>query len=315
MPSPYAQDAPRLRAEIVARVDAGEYLRAVCASPGMPFETTVRTWARADPLFKEALAAAKRRGTWRRHFAYDEAKAAAFLARARAGETIRSLIGQPGMPSQRTYTHWNRTQAPFAEATFALRQRRDARGREWGRARRRDFDPAVADRIIVRLHKGPGLKALLRSDPGLPSREVVARWRREQPQFDRVLKMILAAKRAAMPPLPEIVVEDVVEHIVEGGTFLSYSRLPDGPSYNTLRRWMRDPNFRDEVAKACEWREWWYLDQIEMVAQETPPGPIREMERSIGPLKRQIVRLRHRPTKPLPPERRKDRKVQAPPSP
>ena len=127
MPRPHAQDARRLKAEIVARVDAGEYLRAVCASPGMPVESTVRTWSRTDPHFGEALAAARRRGTWRRHCAYDEARAGAFLARARAGETIRSLLGQPGMPSQRTYTHWNRTQAPFAEATFALRQRRKDR--------------------------------------------------------------------------------------------------------------------------------------------------------------------------------------------
>jgi hypothetical protein len=51
MPSPYAQDALRLKAEMVARVDAGEHLRAVCASPGMPVESTVRTWARADSLF------------------------------------------------------------------------------------------------------------------------------------------------------------------------------------------------------------------------------------------------------------------------
>jgi hypothetical protein len=186
MPSPYHRDAPRLKAEIVARVDAGEHLNAVCASPGMPCALSVRTWSRADPLFGEALEAARRRGTWRRLWVVDEAKAAAFLARARAGEPIRSLLGQPGMPSQTAYRRWKIAQAPFAEAAFALLQRRDARTGEMGRARRRDFDPAVADRIVVRLNKGPGLKALLATDPELPSRKVVARWRREQPEFDRV---------------------------------------------------------------------------------------------------------------------------------
>jgi hypothetical protein len=315
MPSPYAQDAPRLKAEIVARVDAGEFLNAVCASPGMPSVLTIRAWSRTDPFFGEALAAARRRGTWRRLWVVDEAKAAAFLTRARAGEPIRALLGQPGMPSQTAYRRWKMAQAPFAEAAFALVQRRNARGREWGRTRRRDFDPEVADRIVVRLNKGWGLKALLKADPELPSREVVARWRREQPAFDRVLKMMIAGKRAAMPPVPEAIVRDVTDHILTGGTFLSYSRRPYGPAYNTLRRWMRDPNFAQEVAQACAFREDWYHDQIELVAQQTPPGPVREMERSIGPLKRQLVRLRHRPRKPLYPEpRRKTRPPSCVPS-
>lgn len=308
MPNPYAQNAPSLRAEIVARVDAGEYLRAVCASPGMPFEHTVRAWAKRDPIFGEALAAAKRRGTWRRLWVVDEAMAAAFLARARAGEPIRSLLGQPGMPSQSAYRRWKMAQAPFAEAAFALLQRRNANGRQWGRARRRDFDPRVADRIVARLHAAPsGLKAFLKASPDLPSRKVVARWRREQPEFDRVLGTLIAAKRRAGPPVPEALRDDVVDHIVEGGTFRSYSDQPGGPAFNTLRRWMRDPDFAREVARACEWREEWCQDQIEMTAERTPPGPIREMERAIGPLKRHIVRLRHRPTKPLwpAPKRRK----------
>ena len=101
--------------------------------------------------------------------------------------------------------------------------------------------------------------------------------------------------------------DDVVDHILTGGSFLSYSRLPDGPAYNTLRRWMRDPHFADEVALACEHREDWYHDEIEWIAQQTPPGPIREMDRAIGPLKRQLVRLRHRPTKPLYPTPKRQR--------
>jgi len=302
--SPYLHDVPRLKAEIVAQVDAGAFLKTVCAAPGMPSVLTVRTWARTDAFFGEALAAARARGTWRRQWVIDEAVAADFLARARAGAPIRSLLGQPGMPSQTAYRRWKIADPPFAEAAFALLQRRNARGREWGHGRRRAFDPAVADRIVARLHKARGLKALLRNDPELPSREVVARWRREQPEFDRVLKRIIAAWRAKPRPVPAEVAEDILEHIVEGGSFASYSRQPGAPSFNTLRSWMRDPDFAWKVGQACEWREDWYHDQIELLEERLTPGSVAAIAPRVGKLKRHLVRLRHRPTKPLQPERR-----------
>lgn len=303
MPSRYRLDAGRLKAEIVARVDAGETVRAVCGSPGMPSEVTVRNWTRSDAAFAAALAAAKRRGPWRRVHAFDEAKAAAFLARARAGETVNSLIGQPGMPSRATYAYWSRTLPWFAEATFALRQRRDAAIGAHGRARRRPFDQRLADRIVARLWAAHPwdltLEDLLRSDPELPCWETVARWRREAPEFGKVMTQVLAARRRRGWTVPEILVDDVTHHIVMGGSFLSYSHQPGGPSQGTLRRWMRDPAFARAVAQACEIREDLLWDEIADVAETIPPGPVREMERAIGPLKRRIVTLRNRPTKPL----------------
>jgi hypothetical protein len=299
MPSRYRHDTPRLKAEIVARADAGETLRAICALPGMPGVHTVRNWAKADPLFAEALAVARRRGTWRRLWGFDEAKAAAFLARARAGERIHDLLREPGMPSRGTYDRWRTAQPPFAEAAFALLQRRNAQLRERGRAGRRAFDQALADRIIVRLNQGAPLEEVLTSDPELPCWETMMRWRREEPEFDRVLRMIMAARRRAVKPVPEPVVEAVVEHIILGGSFLSFTRLPGAPSYGTLRRWMRDPKFAAAVAAACEDREEWYHDQILMASERDAPGSIRERERAVGRLKRQLVRLRRRPRKAL----------------
>ena len=294
MPSRYAQDAARLKAEIVARVEAGEPLRAVCASPGMPVAPTVRTWAKVDPLFGEALAAARRRGTWRRLWAFDEARAAAFLARAQAGEPIKSLLGQPGMPTRRTYDRWRTAQAPFAEATFALSKRRDAKLGEQGYARWRAFDQALADRIIVRMHGGLSLKAVLKADPELPGRNIVARWRREQPQFGRVLRMIAAAQRAAMKPVPELLAEEVVSHILQGGTFASFSRLPGGWTHGTLRRWLRDPNFAAQVARACDGRDAWMHEDMLRVVESTPPGPVREMNRGVGRMSQHLARLGQR---------------------
>ena len=142
---------------------------------------------------------------------------------------------------------------------------------------------------------GVWLEDVLTGDPELSCWETMMRWPREQPEFDRVLQMMISARRAAMKPVPELVVEDVVDHIVEGGSFASFSRLRGAPSQGTLRRWMRDPNFAEAVAQACEWREYWYQDQIEDIVTRMPPGPVREMNRAIGPLLRQLVRLRHRP--------------------
>ena len=301
MPRRYRPDElARLKAEVVGRARAGEALAAICRSAGMPAHSTVRGWGTRDAAFAAELLAARRAGDWRRRFAFDEAVAAAFLARAQAGEAINSLIGVPGMPSRATYTYWTRTQGAFAEAVFALRQRRDAVIGARGRARRRDFDPALADRIIVGLHKGlpRGLRLedVLAADPALPCRPVLARWRREQPEFDQVLKMILTARRALGPRVPAPVVEDVVDHIVEGGSFASYSRLPGGPSRTTLRAWFRrDAAFARAVRGACEDREHWYEDRILMAAEGAAPGTAAVRARAIGSLKQQLGRLRHRP--------------------
>src|SRR3954464_13006962 len=110
MPSQHRRDLLRLKAEIVARGAAGERLGAILASAGMPHGQTVRNWAAADPLFAADLAAARRTGDWRRLYGFDEAWAAAFLARARAGETINALLAEPGAPSRRTYEYWKATQ-------------------------------------------------------------------------------------------------------------------------------------------------------------------------------------------------------------
>ncbi len=188
-----------------------------------------------------------------------------------------------------------------------------ARARAWGFGRRRDFDRALADRIVARMNKGLKLEDILAADPELPGSVILARWRRDQPEFDAVLRRIFAARRAAAPVVPEPVVEEVVEHIVKGGSFASFSRLPGAPSQGKLRRWMRDRNFAAAVARACEFREERYEDQILMIAARTAPGPIREIEGSIGQLKRQLVRLRRRPRIPLR-ERRAERARSGPPA-
>ncbi len=202
------------------------------------------------------------------------------------------------MPGRRTYQHWIATQAPFCEAVWMLRQRRNAAIGERGRARRRGWDPALGDRIIVGLHRGATLASVLAGDPALPSPPTLRRWRREQPQFDRVLRSLFAARRrrpTAARCTPELT-EAIVDRIVEGGSFNSIGREPGMPSRQTMRRWLRArPAFAEAVAWACEHREDWYNDQIALIAESAAPGTAQETMRRMGPLKRQLVRLRHRP--------------------
>lgn len=296
MPSQYRRDVPRLKGEIVARVAAGARLKAICAGAGMPCRQTVSAWARADEAFGAALAAAAGRAVWQRR-RFDEAKAAAFLARARAGETINSRLREAGMPSRRDYNHWKAIEAPFAEAIFALRLRRDELIGAHGRARLRAFDPALADRIVVGVNRGAKLEDVLAADPQLPCKRTLRRWRREQPAFDQVLRWYFAAwrkKRGRDHGLTPEVGDAVFDRIVEGGSFASIGREPGMPSRQTLRRWNAvHPAFAETVALACEYREDWFDDQIEEVGRGC--GSMTAAKRATGQLRRQLVRLRHRP--------------------
>jgi len=266
MPSPYARNLRALKAEIVARVEAGGRLRAVCAGAGMPCPHTVRNWALGDPAFADELARARRIGDWRRAYGFDEARAEAFLARARARERIHELLREPGMPGRKLYDRWRAGQAPFAEATFgeatfALRARSNLALGERGRVRRRAFDPVLADRIIVGLHNGLKLEAVLAADPELPCRPTLRRWRREAPEFDAVLKMIFAAWRSR-------------GHGLAGGRVRG------------LGCERRVPEMVREAA--LDFEQW-------VAAEQVPPGPVREMTRAVAPITRAIARLRHRP--------------------
>ena len=142
----------------------------------------------------------------------------------------------------------------------------------------------------------------LAADPALPSLPIVRRWRREQPQFDWVLRTMFTAPRrrglvrGTAPRCTPRMAQAIVDRIVRGGSFASIGREPRMPSRQTLRRWVAvRPDFAAAVAQACEHREDWYYDQIQMIAEDATPGTVAEAKRRMGPLLRQLVRLRHRP--------------------
>ena len=259
MPFPAYPDREALQARLLLRVRAGAWPSGVCREAGMPSWDSFRGWARGDAGFAAALA---------------EARVAGAALRARA---------------------WAKTQARKARALKARAPGRARRGRRY-----RPYDPAVGERLYVRLWKGgESLRAILRSDPAFPSLSVLARWRREQPEFDAMLTFVMRAWRRKTGVrgayTPELA-EEVVDGIVEGGSLRSLGRREDLPCARTLYSWVRTrPDFAAAVAEACEVREDWYGDQMYEIAMQAPVIGARAARQAMAPLSKQLTRLRKRP--------------------
>jgi transposase-like protein len=301
MPFAYL-DRAALKARIVARVAAGETVDDICAEAGMPCAGSIQVWRRSDPLFAGELEDARRRGGWMRRLAFDEAKAEAFLARVRAGERIRDLLDKPGMPSQRTYTYWRRTQVAFQAELWKLRGARYARHSGVTHSRYRAFDQAIADKMLVRVVRGENWRRMLETDPEMPSRVVVYRWRAEQPDWDKAMKIafrvgrLAGAKARARAQLTAELREEITDRIVLGGSLRSVARSPDMPCAQTLYAWVaRWPEFAREVARACEIREVWLNDQMIDIAIRNGPFGLAETKREAAPLQLRANQLSKRP--------------------
>lgn len=260
MADPYAATRSRLMAQILEQVAAGEPLRDVCGRPGMPSDATVRNWRRSDAAFSAALDGALAEGRWRRKWAFDEAKAEAFLSRYRAGEHVHEILRDPTMFNRRVYDHWRATQAPFCaevERLKAVKEPHRTRGIRI-KPHMTVFDPVAADRIVARVMRGAYLREVLASDPAMPTTIVLARWRREQPEFDRVLRGAIAAAQSRHPRARRRreAVEDLIAAGVEAGeTLYGLGRRRDLPTPETLYRWMREqPAFAARIEAAREAR-------------------------------------------------------------
>jgi hypothetical protein len=250
-----------LQAAIVARVAAGETVAGVCAGdPAMPSADSVRGWARADAGFAAALAGARRRGAFARGVMFREEVAAAFLARVAAGATVASLLGRPGMPSQGAYRHWRRTQVAFQETLWRLRGARYGRQSGQGHARFRGWDAAAAARIVRAVRAGARLRRMLAARPELPCLAVVERWRRERPDWDRVLRAAMAegrlerGRRVGMPGggrCSAALANDILDRVMDGASLRGLAGEAGMPCQRTLYAWKaKRRSFGEEVAKA-----------------------------------------------------------------
>ncbi|WP_430421595.1 hypothetical protein [Phenylobacterium sp.] len=308
---------PGLRAELLARLAAGEALKHMCRDEGWPCPASVTGWMRADPEFAAEVRAARSRGEFaRRGLAFNETVAAAFLAQARAGRAIEALLRDPAMPSRAVFRSWLAQSPAFAAEVAEVAEVRAQLAAEAARRRGRayrEYDPAIGERIYVRLWKGEEtLREILKSDPAFPSLSVLARWRRENPAFEAMLQVAIGGWRRqrgrARLLLTEALQEEILAAIAGGHSLRSLSRLPGMPSQGTLYNWCRDrPQFARFVAYACEDREEFYLDQAVKIAEAAAKaggsnggganggGATWGARRAIARLNAQRVRLRKRP--------------------
>lgn len=276
-----------LKAEIVRRVRGGETVKAICAGdPRMPCAESVSIWARRDPAFAAEMADARRRGDWARRFAYDEAVAEAFFVRVRAGARIGDLIGRPGMPGAATYRYWRRTQVAFQWELARLRGLRYERLKGIVSRRRWEvFDPAVADRILVRTARGEGWARFLDADPDVPHRQAADRWRRQHPEWAAAMRIAISVGRRARARMRMRLERDAIgaracEAIaVEGESLRSLARRRDMPSAATFYKWKRlFPDFARQVADAYDFNAWMEADRAlaespyyEILTSHLPP--------------------------------------------
>lgn len=132
-----------LGAEICARVARGESVRALSQEPGMPSRRCFDDWARRDPVFGQALAAAKLKARrarvagdraaeaagrgWRRMLSRAGQRGGsvsiltpeiteAVCARIAAGQSVLAIGADPAMPGAVSIYNWARWDATFREA-------------------------------------------------------------------------------------------------------------------------------------------------------------------------------------------------------
>lgn len=110
---------PELAARVLARLAAGESMRAIARDPAMPCHDVFYSWRRALPWFdaawREALAQPRRR-TPPTPSKWSEAMAEHICLRIVHGEPVSHICTGPGMPTHRTVCHWARTKPGFARA-------------------------------------------------------------------------------------------------------------------------------------------------------------------------------------------------------
>ena len=286
----YRDTDPHFRTRLLARVAAGERASHVCAEPGAPCYGSVYAWAKAEPAFAAALAAARAQGQWRRDAVLDPETAATLLRRLAEGEGIVSVLRDPAMPSRRVYRLWRRLHADFAEEVFRITQMKWEMRAHRGRARFRPFDPKLADRIVARVFAGAPLRAVLASDPQMPCRAVLTRWRRERRDFDAVLTEAVAARlrwaKAAGRCTPQMI-EAVSDKVFDGETLAQVARRPWAPCAATLYGWMRRrPEFRAAVTAAWRARAQRLADQVVDIAEDR--ARLRGRGRELAALRRKV---------------------------
>ncbi len=222
------------------------------------------------------------------------------LARLAAGEQLLSICRDPTMPSRLRLSYWRATQGEFgAEVLRLIDLHKAERTRRAFRSGRREWDETLADRVLFHVGRGHSCRRLRRLDPSLPGAGVIERWRRDRPGFDAELRVNMAVgRRARVPARMAAALDTLRDGIVRGGSLHSLGGRHGLPSGGTLYNWVRrSPDFAREIAWACDHREDWYADQLQMIADEAGALGLAEVRRRSAPIARQLGRLKQRPGK------------------
>lgn len=302
MPVYDAADRARIAEAIFSQLAAGSSLDQIAATPGWPSRPTLRKWASEDPNLASVIAEGQRvRGQRERH-PFDAAAADDLLLRIRLGEPLTWLLRQPGRPHRRVLNAWKRQNPAFATELKAAKAFADPSRRRYGRRRARmRFDQATADRIMLAVLRGATLPQLGR-DPTLPSHIGLKRWRRADPEFDTALRSAMkyghkSRGRARAEALCDTgITEQIGRRIAEGASLHSLGREAGMPGLTTLYKWVRDrPAFAEEVAQACEFRDWVLSDQALATAERLATADLPTARRAVGAINRKLGQLNPHP--------------------
>lgn len=299
MPRYHPLARQRLKADILAWVEAGASLAAIAAQPHLPSDPTLRRWRRTDQSFDQLLQAALARGQHRRLWRVDEPKAQALLARYRTGEPLDAILADPAMPGRAAFRRWLTVSPPFAEEIHRLKQIHADQRRQAVRPLRqpRPFDQAVADRLLYRVGQGGHLKTLHKADPAMPTPKVVARWRRQNPDFDFDLHANLEFGRGKQPQVAArrraALADQILTQVAEGAAFTEVAQAPGMPTTKTLRRWLQsDPDFARQMHLACTHRDHRLMDDLLRLAMTATPGTVGETKKLMAPVSARLGKLR-----------------------
>lgn len=302
MPTYDVTDRARLWEPLWNCLVAGMSLDQIAARPGWPSRPTLRKWAREDPMFASVIAEGQRLRGLRERWPFDAAAAQDLLHRIRLGEPLTWLLRQPGRPHRRVLNAWKRQDPAFAAELEAAKAFADPSRRRYGRRRARmRFDQDVADRIMLAVLRGATLPQLGR-DPTLPSPIGLERWRKADPEFDAAMRSAMkighhargrARAEAACSPT---ITDRVGRRIADGASLSSLGRDPDMPSPTTLYKWVRDrPAFAQEVARACEFRDWMLSDQACAIAERLAAADLQTARRGVGAIHKRLGQLNPHP--------------------
>ena len=240
----------------------------IAAVPGWPSRPTLRKWLRETPQLAEMARATRVWRTPAQRFRFFPAEAEELLRRVRGGEPIARLLREPHLPQRRALNAWKAANPQFAADLATAKAAADPlhRRRSPRRARADPDDEATQDRIMLAVMRGATLPDL-RRDPTLPTAKGLRRLRQADPAFDGALKVALtqghtrrghARLQAHCTPA---LTQTIELAIAEGASLAGLGERPDMPSRSTLYKWVRrHPDFAAAVARACEFRDQFLLD-------------------------------------------------------